>query len=138
MNKYKNLTLILIVFLMVFCVISVANAHALPAHPLQTLADSAGKGDACNGLSQVGGSCGSGQASLTKVLSGIVGVISYIAGIIAIIMIVISGIRYMTSGGDSNSVSGAKTALIYALIGIFVAALAQVLVHFVLNQASGV
>jgi hypothetical protein len=49
-------------------------------------------------------------------------------------MIIISGIRYMTSGGDSNKVSAAKSALIYALIGIAVAGAAQLLVHFALSE----
>jgi uncharacterized membrane protein YuzA (DUF378 family) len=51
-------------------------------------------------------------------------------------MIVISAFRFITSGGDSNRVSSARSTLIYALIGVAVAALAQLLIHFVLFQAN--
>ncbi len=94
---------------------------------------------ACDGLNELGGtSCGGGQSAINNVASRVINLISLLAGIIAVIMIIVSGIRYVTSGGDSNKVSAAKTALIYALIGIAIAALAQVLVHFVLSQTAGV
>lgn len=137
MKLLKNLLLGLSLSLLPINACGLATASALSAGPTQIIADS--HADACNGLNQLGGtSCGSGQSGLTTVLSGVVNIISYIAGIIAIIMIIISGIRYTTSGGDSGNVGAAKTALIYALIGVAVAALAQVLVHFVLNTTSGV
>jgi hypothetical protein len=44
-------------------------------------------------------------------------------------------LRYITSGGDSTKVSGAKNTLIYAIIGLIIVALAQLIVHFVLGQA---
>lgn len=93
---------------------------------------------ACDSLDQLGGTgCGGGQSAISNVASRVVSLISYLAGIIAVIMLIISGVKYTTSGGDSNKVSSAKTTLIYALVGIVVAALAQVLVHFVLQQSAG-
>jgi ABC-type Fe3+-siderophore transport system permease subunit len=59
-----------------------------------------------------------------------------VVGGLSISMIVVSGLRFITSGGDSNKVSSAKSALIYALVGIAVAALAQALVHLVLYQSN--
>jgi hypothetical protein len=95
------------------------------------------KSDACDGLSQLNdATCGQGQSKIESFAGDIVKVISIIAGIIAVIMIIVAGIRYTTSGGDSNAVGGAKSALIYALTGIAIAALAQVLVHFVLSATS--
>ncbi len=135
MKRFKNLTLALAVFLLALSVLSFANAHALSGRPIQVLADSTG--DACNGLSQLGGTtCGNGQSSLDKVVNGVVIIISYIAGVIAIIMIIVSGIRFTTSGGDSAKAAGAKTALAYALIGIAIAALAQFFVQFVLDKSN--
>lgn len=114
-----------------------ASALTMSANQLQTVAATNSREDACQGLNQLGGGgCGSGQSGINNIANAVVTIISYIAGIIAIIMVLIAGIRYTTSGGDSAKVSAAKTALVYALIGIAVAALAQVLVHFVLNQAS--
>lgn len=92
---------------------------------------------ACAGLSQLDGpGCNgnAGQNTVASVASRVVQILSYIAGIIGIIMVIVSGIRFTTSGGDSAKVGSAKTALVYALIGLAVAALAQVFVHLVLNQ----
>lgn len=104
-------------------------------------ADPAGTAAACQGLSQLGGtSCGggAGKSAVGSVAAKAVEIISYIAGIIAIIMIIISAIRFITSNGDASKVGTAKTALVYALIGIAVAGLAQVLVRFVLGTAASV
>lgn len=116
-----------------FSILGVAQAAPLSVVALQ------GQSDACAGLDQLGGtSCGNnaGQSAIGNVIQNVVSIISYIAGAVAIIMIIISGIRFTTSGGDSNSVSSAKTTLVYALIGVVIAALAQVLVHFVLNKTN--
>jgi hypothetical protein len=87
-----------------------------------------------NGVDQTGTDCsGSGVSSA---ISAAVTILSIVIGAAAIIMILVSGFRYMTSGGDSAKISGAKSALIYALVGLAVAALAQFLVHFVLYQAT--
>ncbi len=87
-----------------------------------------------NGTGQTGSNCnGSG---VTNTVSAAVSILSYIVGIAAIIMIVVSAFRFITSGGDSTKVSGAKSALVYALIGVAIAAVAQFLVQFVLVSAN--
>jgi len=53
-----------------------------------------------------------------------------------VIMIIVGGFRYITSGGESGNVSGAKNTLIYAIVGLVIVALAQIIVHYVLNTAS--
>jgi hypothetical protein len=40
----------------------------------------------------------------------------------------------MTAGGDSQSVASARSALIYSLVGLAVAVLAQAIVAFVLDN----
>jgi hypothetical protein len=92
------------------------------------------KDQVLNGVNQTGTDC-SGKG-VTNILSAAVTILSIIIGIAAVIMILVSGYRYITSGGDTNKVSAAKSTLIYALIGVAIAALAQLLVHFVLYQSS--
>jgi hypothetical protein len=87
-----------------------------------------------SGVGQTGVSCSA--SGFTNILNTVVTILSIIAGAAAIIMIVISALRFITSGGDSNKVSSAKSALIYAIIGIAVAALAQIIVHFVLYNSN--
>jgi hypothetical protein len=65
-----------------------------------------------------------------------VNILSIIIGAAAIIMIMVSGFKYITSGGDSSKIGSAKSSLIYALIGIAIAGLAQILVQFVLDQSA--
>lgn len=79
-----------------------------------------------------------GQSSKTNpiidVLKVAIEVISFIVGAAAIITLVVSGIRFMVGGGDSSAVAGARTGVIYALVGIVVVALAQLIVVFVLDR----
>lgn len=84
------------------------------------------------------GGCDSATAndSLKTIAGQIVNVFSIIVGIAAVIMIIVGGFRYITSGGDSNNVSGAKNTLIYAIVGLIVVALAQFIVHYVLSTAT--
>ncbi len=84
------------------------------------------------------GSSSAGTSSFNDLLTQIVNIFSAIVGVIAVIMIIVGGLRYITSGGDSNKVSGAKNTLIYAIIGLIIVALAQLIVHFVLQKANSV
>lgn len=75
------------------------------------------------------------ESSFNNTLRRIVNILSAIIGVIAVIMIIFGGLRYITSGGDSTKVGNAKNTIIYALIGLIIVALAQVIVRFVLNNA---
>ena len=82
------------------------------------------------GINQTGGDCN--ETQVTSTISTAVNLISYVAGVVAIIMVIVSGFKFMTSAGDAGKVASARSTLVYALIGIGVAALAQIIVHFVL------
>lgn len=85
------------------------------------------------GTGQTGTDCsGSGVKST---VSAFVNILSIIVGIAAVIMVIVSGFKYITSGGDSSKVGSAKSTLIYALVGMVIATLAQLLIHFVFNTA---
>ena len=95
--------------------------------------------EACTGLSQFDTtqSCGSsGRLAVLHVVSVVVKMLSILAGFIGVIMVIFAGFRYITSNGEASNISRAKTALLYAAIGLFVAALAQFMVHFVLTQSA--
>ena len=72
--------------------------------------------------------------SLDSVISTAINLISLVVGVIAVIMVIIGGLKYITSNGDANSISSAKTTIIYALVGLVVVAVAQVIVRFVLAK----
>jgi hypothetical protein len=92
------------------------------------------KGQALNGIGVSGSDCD--DSGVSNIIKTAVGILSIIAGIVAVIMVIISGFRYMTSAGDSGKIASAKNTLIYALVGLAIAALAQFLVHFVITQAT--
>ncbi len=97
--------------------------------------------DAATGNGASGRACspvnGNGAGSLEAVAKKIVNIFSVIVGIVAVIFVIYGGFRYITSGGDSGSVGNAKNTLIYALVGLVIVALAQLIVHYVLNTAAG-
>ena len=75
-------------------------------------------------------------SSIGALSKNIVNIFSFIVGIAAVIMIIYGGFRYVTSGGDSGRVGSAKNSLIYAIVGLIIVALAQVIVHYVLSAAT--
>ena len=71
-------------------------------------------------------------------LTGASGVISTVltwilvlAGAIAVIYLVWGGLLYITAGGDAEKATKGRTALINAIIGIIIIALAVVIVQWV-------
>lgn len=77
----------------------------------------------------------SAETGLADIARTITKYFSIIVGAISIIMIIYGGFRYIVSGGDSGKVSSAKNTLIYALVGLIIVALAQLIVRFVVSQA---
>lgn len=78
----------------------------------------------------------SGESGIQSIASKAVNIFSLVVGAIAIIMIIVGGFRYITSGGSSERVGGAKNTLIYAIVGLIIVALAQFLVHYVINTTT--
>jgi hypothetical protein len=68
------------------------------------------------------------------ILTKVVRIVSIIVGAAAVIVIVIGGLRMVVSGGESSAVAKARQSIIYALVGLLVAALAQIIVAFVLDK----
>ena len=75
-----------------------------------------------------------GGTDLTTFIAKALNVISIVVGVVAVVMIIVGGFRYIASGGKQESVTSAKNNILYALIGLIIVALAQVIVRFVLNK----
>ena len=63
---------------------------------------------------------------------GVVKAVYVVAAIIAVVVIIIAGIQLSLASGNPQSVSKAKNAIIYSLIGLVVVALAFMITSFVL------
>ena len=53
------------------------------------------------------------------------------SGVVALIFVVVGGVGYVTSAGDPGKLQKAKNTIIYALIGLVVVAVAELLVSFI-------
>lgn len=81
--------------------------------------------------------CGNASAqSLDDTIANVVDILSVVIGLVAVIMIVIAGFRYITSGGAQDKVKSAKDTLLYAIIGLIIVVLAQLIVRFVLDTTT--
>lgn len=74
--------------------------------------------------------------TINNILRTVINIFSLVVGIVAVIMIIVGGLKYITSGGDSGNVTGAKNTILYAVIGLVVVALAQFIVRFVLSKVA--
>src|SRR3954454_11329700 len=77
------------------------------------------QGSLCTGSSLTVGApdanaCNGGEAtnSVNTLIATIINIFSFVVGVVAVIMIIIGGFRYVTSGGDSANVSGAKNTIL--------------------------
>ena len=61
-------------------------------------------------------------------------VIAIVAGAVAVIIIILSGIRFITANGDSSKAAGARSGIIYALIGLVVIIVASSIITFVVGR----
>jgi type IV secretion system pilin len=137
-NIKKVLAGILVVPLAMFGIVAVAApAYAVDGSgPNCTVGSSENASNDSLSL-QSGSNCtgtkNQGQ-DLTVVFKTVVNILLFIVGAVAVIMLVIGGLRYVTSNGDQNAVTGAKNTILYAIIGIVVAFLAYAAVQFVTSQ----
>jgi hypothetical protein len=119
--------------------VSTASADSFQAiGTLRTVASSSvAKSDACSALNQIDSStsCGGGSQTVTNVAAEAVSILALIVGIAAVIMIIFSGFKFITANGDPQAVSTARNTLIYAIIGIIVAVMAQFIASHVLITA---
>ncbi len=77
-----------------------------------------------------------GEDKVINIIKTIINVLSLIVGAICVIMIIFGGFRYMTSGGESAGVTGAKNTILYAVVGLVIVLLAQAVVRFVFTRTT--
>lgn len=120
-----------------FLLIIIATATlAVGFSPSQAYA-ALGQGSNKAACDAIGGGCDStASKSVSKLLSTVLNILSWIVGFISIVMVIVGGLKYILSNGDSNGVKSAQSTIVYALVGLAVASLSQVLVRFVLNRVN--
>ena len=133
-KKILATTLLLVMTLLPVNVYAATTPVGGAAAPVDGTSSAGGKQDACEALKQLdpAKACGGGSAGVSGIIKTVINILSLVAGFLGVIFVIISGFKYITSGGDSAGISSAKSTLVYALVGLAVAASAQVLGRFVL------
>lgn len=54
-----------------------------------------------------------------------------LVGSVTVLMIIMSGIKYITSGGDNKQIDGAKKTLTYAIVGLVVVCFAYLIINII-------
>jgi hypothetical protein len=106
-------------------------ALAAPVPPEQSACE--GSGGTWTGT-WPNGSCTQGPRTVAGTIKSVGNVLIFLTGAIAVLMIIIGGVRYVVSGGDQGSISGAKNTILYAVIGLIVAVAAYAIVNLVLTN----
>lgn len=69
-----------------------------------------------------------------SIWNNILNTFTFIIGAVAVLMLIIGGFRYVTSNGDAQQVTSAKNTILYAVVGIVLAVMANAIVNFVLTN----
>lgn len=72
-------------------------------------------------------------AASSSELQTILQILFAILGALAVLFIVIGGFSYVASGGEAQAMKKAKNTIMYAIVGLVVAILAEAIVTFVLG-----
>ena len=68
------------------------------------------------------------------ILTRAISLLSIVVGVLAVVVIIYAGIKMSISRGDPGKITNSRDMIIYAVIGLLVAILAQAVVQLVLNR----
>ena len=68
------------------------------------------------------------------ILTRAISLLSIVVGVLAVVVIIYAGIKMSISRGDPGKITNSRDMIIYAIIGLMVAVLAQAVVQLVLNR----
>lgn len=120
--------------LTVFCLVAIPTTLTVAQDPLS---------EACDRLDGRGGDSTTCIARdntdvngnpINSTLNNVIQLIIIAVGFAAVLTIIIAGFRYITSSGNPETTNAAKNAIMFAVIGLVVALVAQIIVSFVLRS----
>lgn len=133
MIKKMLLLITIVTFGFLFVGVGVASAADNPS------LFSGSKDAACGGATSTDNpvQCTSSSAdTVNNVIKIGLNILSIIVGVAAVVMIMVGGFKFVTSQGESANIANARNTILYAVIGLAVAALAQIIVRFVLTKTT--
>ncbi len=85
----------------------------------------------CDGLTNTSGGSGS---DLAGIINGYIKLALIGIGVLAVIVLIYGGIKYITSAGNKNNITSAKTVIMYGIAGLVLAISAYAIVEFVVGR----
>ncbi len=124
----------ILVIISIFCL----SVGTVVAPPRAMALFSGGSGEACKGvnLNNTGTCNANSGGQINNAIKLAISIFSLVVGVAAVIMILVGGFKYITSSGEASNISSAKNTILYAIIGLIVVVLAQVIVRFVIKNSS--
>ncbi len=107
--------------------------------PNQTVSASA-KDAVCNGAAFANGTkgaeCeeGAGENKINNAVNNVVNLFSWVVGVAAVFAVIYGGFQYVLSTGDPAKATKGRNTILYALAGLIIVGLAQVIVKFVVGS----
>ena len=86
------------------------------------------------GLSAVRSEAGFSSQSLTDTIGKIIKLVLGFLGLIALILFIVGGFKWMTSGGNEESISEAKKLMSAAVVGLFIILIAYAATSFIISR----
>ncbi len=80
------------------------------------------------------GENGSGLFGQDAAIGQVIQLLAMAAAVVGVVMMIIGGFKFIVSGGDASKTSSARNTILYAAIGLVIAATAQLIVVFVVNK----
>jgi hypothetical protein len=77
---------------------------------------------------------GDGESNLVEWITTMLQWLIALAGIVAAAVLIFNGFMYITASGDEGKIQKATKGITYAIIGLIIAAIAFLIVNFVVNQ----
>ncbi len=75
-----------------------------------------------------------GGASVWGYVATFINVALLVAGVVAVVYLIYGGLLYITAGGDAEKATKGRTAIVNAIIGIIIIALAFLIVLYINNN----
>jgi hypothetical protein len=67
------------------------------------------------------------------IVKRVLNLMTWLTGLLAVIYVLIGGFKFITSGGDADSVASARKMILFALAGVAVVILSNVIISFVIG-----
>jgi hypothetical protein len=77
------------------------------------------------------------DTSVSDVASSLIFTVLSIVGILFMILLIYSGVRWMTAGGNEDTVKTAKKNIINAVIGLIIVTAAYSIAYFIVSTVEG-